>query len=356
MWPTTTRNVSERRAEMLDAALSDRAMRVMLLVLTLVTAIAGLRYAEAIVAPFVLALVLGIVVSPLSEKLTAWGLPRVISTAAMLVLTCAVVFFFFLLLEPLLSLLIERLPRLKAAVDGWINWLSDVLQGIETLSNEIEETVGSEGGERATKVPTIGDALWLAPNFGAQVFIFVGTFFFFLLTRDDIYAAAGPWKERLFRADAIVSRYFAAVTLVNVGVGLATGAVMMAIGVDYALLWGLAAAAMNYILYLGPLMIIVGLAVAGLVQFWGAMAFLPPLAFTIINIAEANFVTPLVVGQHVQANPLVVFLAVVFGLWLWGPIGAVVALPVILWLGLMLQPVEDGVVSRATTTQLPLPK
>lgn len=323
---------------MLSNVLGDRAGRIMLLVLTVVTVIAALRYAEAILAPFLFAVVLGVVVSPLAEKLCRAGIPRAVAAAAMLLLTSGVVVMIFALLEPLVTLLVERLPRLQIAVESWIDTLSGILRGIESLSDQIEATVGAETVDKPAEVPSISDALWLAPNLGSQVFIFVGTFFFFVLTRQDIYNSAGELSERLHRADALVSRYFTAVTIVNVGVGVATTLALMVLGLEYAILWGLAAGVLNYILYLGPIIIMVGLLVAGLIQFTGAFAFLPIVAFFTINMIEANFATPLIVGQHVKINPLVVFLAIIFGLWLWGPIGAIVALPVILWLRLMLQP------------------
>lgn len=331
---------------MLENALCDRAGRVMLLIIATVIAVAALRYAEDILAPLVFALVLAIVVSPIVEKLLKWGVPKFLSVTLVLILTCMLVVFLFVAFAPLVTMMIERFPRLKAAAERWIATLSEAVRGIETISEEIEKTVGGETVDQPANIPSVMDAIWLAPNLGAQVFIFIGTFFFFLLTRDEIYGAAGKMKERLYRADALVSKYFAAVTLVNVGVGIATAAAMMVIGVEYALLWGFAAGVLNYILYLGPLVITFGLLVAGLVQFWGAMAFVPPVAFLLINFAEANFVTPLFVGQHVKANPLVVFLAIVFGLWLWGPVGAIVALPVILWLGLMLTTQSEGLVRQ----------
>lgn len=324
---------------MLNAAFKDRAGRVMLLIITVIAVIAALIQAEAILAPFVFALVLGIVVSPLAERLVGLGLPRALAATGMLLLTSAVVVLFFVVLHPLVTQVVEQLPRLQRSVESWVDALKGLLRGIETLSAQIEATVGAPSPEDATAaaIPSVSDAIWLAPNLVSQVFIFVGTFFFFLLTRHEIYAAAGSLKDRLYRADSLVSRYFAAVTLVNICVGVATAGAMLLLGVEHALLWGVAAGLLNYILYLGPMIITVGLLIAGLLQFSSAMTFLPPLAFLMINIAEAQFVTPLVVSQHVKANPLVVFLAVFFGLWLWGPIGAIVALPAILWLDLVLR-------------------
>ena len=325
---------------MLDQFLEQRAVRAMVVAGSLCILIAALHAAASIIAPMVLGLVFGIVVAPLYDRMSRLGLPKVVSASAMLLLTTAVCFLLFLILEPLVSTMVERLPRLQVAIERWMASVSDFLRGIETISEEIEETVGAKAKEDGNAIPSVKDALWLAPSMVSQFFVFIGTFFFFVLTREDIYNAVSGLSYRLYRAEAMVSRYFAAITIVNAGVGAVMAVALMALGLDYALLWGLAAGLLNFILYLGPLVLIGGLLVAGLVQFWDAYAFLPPAAFVLINIVESQFVTPIFVGQHVALNPLVVFLAIIFGLWIWGAIGAIVVLPVILWLGIMLRP-ED---------------
>lgn len=331
----------------LDTILSGRGVRVMLLILTIISITVSLHLAQQILAPMSFALVLGVVVSPLADRLARHGVPRVVIALALLLLSTVFVATIMLLIEPIVNVLIRELPRIKFVAMGLIDHASQLLRGIETISQEIEQSVGAEAVEPQTAIPSVRDALWLAPSFVSQVFIFVGTLFFFTLTRNDLYRQMGALENRLQRADKIVSSYFAAITLVNTGLGVVTAIVMMALGVEYAMLWGLAAGLLNFVLYLGPLLITVGLAIAGMVQFHGAYAFLPPLLFFAINLAEANFATPLVVGQRMAVNPLVVFLAIVFGLWLWGPIGAFVALPVLLWLGVLLQPAtESGLRAR----------
>jgi predicted PurR-regulated permease PerM len=245
----------------------------------------------------------------------------------------------FLMLEPLMTMLAGQLPEIKREIQHWIVILSELMRGVETISQEIEDTVGGTAqADAGAAIPSIMDALWLAPNFGAQLFIFIGTLFFFVLTREDVYAAAHRFQTRLHSADRAVARYFLAVTIVNAGLGMAAAGVLALIGVNNALLWGFTAAVLNFILYLGPMTIIAGLLVAGLTQFTGMMVLLPPLAFLTLNIIEAQFVTPAFVGQRLQLNPLAIFLAIVFGLWLWGPVGAIVSLPVVLWFGVMVNP------------------
>ncbi|MBV2358399.1 AI-2E family transporter [Thalassococcus sp. CAU 1522] len=323
---------------MIQTILSEQATRVMLSILTTLALVMALQFGQQILAPMVFALVLGVVVSPLADRLSGLGVPRLVIAVVLLALSTAFTGAALLLVEPLVGLLIDELPRIKAVAAYWLETASGLLRGIEEISQEIGESVGAEDVDPQTAIPTVSDALWLAPSFLSQVFIFVGTLFFFVLTRNDIYAKTGALEGKLRKADRAVSRYFAAVTLVNVGLGCATAGVLMAIGVEYAVLWGLAAGLLNYILYLGPLMVILALTIAGMIQFIGFAALLPPAAFLTINMLEANFVTPLVVGKRLAMNPLIVFLAIIFGLWIWGPIGAIVALPVLLWFGVMLRP------------------
>ncbi|WP_264210618.1 AI-2E family transporter [Leisingera thetidis] len=320
----------------LKTTLSGRGVRVMLMILTIISITAALQLAQQILAPMSFALVLGIVVSPLADKLAHFGVPRLVIALSLLLICTLFVATVMLLIEPVVNVLIEELPRIKAVMSSLIGKASSLLRGIETISEEIENTVGAEAVEPQTAIPSVGDALWLAPSFVSQVFIFMGTLFFYTLTRDDLYRLTGPLYDRLKHADKAVARYFAAITVVNTGLGAVTAVVLMAAGVEYAILWGLAAALLNYVLYLGPLLIMVGLAIAGALQFHGLYAVLPPILFLIINLAEANIVTPMMVGNRLAVNPLLIFLAIVFGLWLWGPIGAFVALPLLLWLGVML--------------------
>lgn len=307
----------------------------MVAIIAIIVGLAALQIAQSILAPMVLAFTLGIVVSPIDVKLRRWGVPDVLSALLILILTTLALACILFLLQPLVSSLIGRLPELQIALSDWIATARDFLRGVEEISEEIERTVGAEAvsGQISDAEPmwSVSDALWLAPNFAASLLIFVGTLFFFTLTRKDLYRACGRYEQVLSNADRRVSIYFVAVTIVNAGVGVATGFAMMVLGLEHALLWGLAAGILNYVLYLGPIVIVSGLLIAGLIHFGGAAAFLPPAAFVVINMVEAQFVTPWFVGQQVNLNPLVVFLAIVFGLWLWGPLGAIIVLPVLLW-------------------------
>jgi len=183
-------------------------------------------------------------------------------------------------------------------------------------------------------VPGIFDALALAPSVAAALLVFAGAFYFFLLSRAALYARVEgsvlPWdREMLERAEMRVSRYFLTITLINATFGTLIWLVMTLVGLPQPALWGLAAFLFNFILYLGPAALAVAFLVAGLLAFNGAMSVVPAVLYVSMNMTEGQFVTPALVGRQMAVNPLLIFVSLVFWLWLWGPIGGIVAIPVI---------------------------
>jgi predicted PurR-regulated permease PerM len=87
---------------------------------------------------------------------------------------------------------------------------------------------------------------------------------------------------------------------------------------------------LNYIPYLGALVNIGLLAVAGLLTFDSLTpALLPAAAFLGINLVESNVVTPFVLGKRLELNPVMVFLGLTFWWWIWGIPGSLLAVPIL---------------------------
>ena len=135
----------------------------------------------------------------------------------------------------------------------------------------------------------------------------------------------------LCAAEARVSKYFLAITIVNAAFGGLVTVALSMIGLPGAMVWGLVAFLANFILYLGPAVLAAALLLAGLIQFDGAMQFAPTAIFVTMNMIEGQFVTPSFVGKQMSVNPLLVFVSLSFWLWLWGPLGGLVAIPVLVW-------------------------
>ena len=138
-----------------------------------------------------------------------------------------------------------------------------------------------------------------------------------------------------------VSRYLFTITLINTGLGAIVAAVLHFFEMPNALLWGAVAGLLNYIPYLGSLVTMILLGATALLTFNNL--FVPALlvsSFTALTVIEGQIVTPLVLGRRLALNPLVVFLSVVFWFWLWGVMGALMAVPILITLKLIGDRVE----------------
>lgn len=328
----------------------ERLSQIAVIVLAGLAVVAALDALAGIAAPMTLALVMGVVLSPVSRLWSRLGLPPAVGAAASVIVALIGLAGAGLVLQPLVLQLVDQAPKVWADAQEMLGVLRGLLSGLAQATREVssaavpQATAAPPGGGAEAEVvsmPSVTDALLIAPAVAGQLLAFVGTLFFFLLTRDEIYewmarrlaspAQRGQVSARLREAEVTVSRYFVTITAINAVLGLATAGALQGIGLPGALLWGVVAFLLNYIVYLGPATLILGLLFAGVASFDGAAVLAPPLAFAALNFIEGQFVTPALVGRQMELNPLLVFVALLFGIWLWGAIGGIVAIPLLLW-------------------------
>jgi predicted PurR-regulated permease PerM len=133
------------------------------------------------------------------------------------------------------------------------------------------------------------------------------------------------------QAQREVGQYLATAALINIVLGLLVGIVLAQIGLPNPLLWGALAAALNFVPYIGPLLMSAMLVLAGIVTFGLAwITLLPAACFLALHAVESNLVTPLVVGRRLRLSPIAVFLSVIIWGWIWGIAGAFIAVPMLL--------------------------
>ncbi len=127
-----------------------------------------------------------------------------------------------------------------------------------------------------------------------------------------------------------VSRYVGTITVINIGLGGVVALAMYGLGVNDPLLWGGAAALLNFAPYVGPFIGFVLLLLVGILQFDTAlMACAPAAAFLALNIVESQLITPVVLGRSFSLNPVVILIWLLFWGWLWGVPGVLLAMPLL---------------------------
>ena len=125
--------------------------------------------------------------------------------------------------------------------------------------------------------------------------------------------------------------YLSMVAIINVAVGLAAGIIAWGVGLPDPVAWAVLAFLLNFIPYIGALIMEAALFLVGLVTFPTlTQALAAPLLFLVFATAEGHFITPAIIGRRLTLNPLTVFLSLVFWSWLWGPVGAFLAVPLLI--------------------------
>jgi predicted PurR-regulated permease PerM len=147
--------------------------------------------------------------------------------------------------------------------------------------------------------------------------------------------------DALAEIEVQMSRYLFLTTLINVAVGLLTWAVLAALGMPNAALWGAVAGVLNFIPYVGAIATLALIAIAGLVSFdQSNRALYAAGAFFVINMIESNLATPLLLGRRLPLNAVALFVGVLFWGWIWGITGAVLAVPLTVMIKVICDHVE----------------
>lgn len=319
-----------------------RSAQVSAIVMGLIAAIFALAAAEYILAPASLGVVLGLMLGPVATRLESRGLPSGLSASLVVILFIVAVCLFAAVLAAPLNFWLGRLPQLWADLQLQLSELKGPLEALKGVRDQLRELTGGEGltvsVDEGMGVETMAT---LAPAVLGQILIFFACLYFFVATRHQTRTALLKlcfdrrlrWRvAHIFRdVERMVSRYLLSITVINILEGFAVGVGLYLIGVPSAPLWGALAALTNFVVFIGPIVMVAILFMVGLAEFDAlGGSFLPVAIYLAINVIEAQFVTPMVIGRTMTLNPFVVVLALVFWIWLWGPLGGFIAVPALL--------------------------
>jgi len=312
--------------------------------LFLLALIAALWFAQAIVMPAAAAIVLGLVLGPAVDRLSRFGLGEPLAAAVVVIAAFVAVHGILALCALPLLTWIDRAPEVWSAVREKLEPLKSAVVELVRVSSMVERATGldSAGGSVSVAGPgVLSNVATAAPALVAQLVIFAATLYFFLATRRDLRRAMlGLCLSRRSRLTAarvladsekVLSHYFAVITLINIALGIATALVAALFGLPSPGLWGVLAAVLNFAPYVGPAVLAVvvfSVGLASLDSLWTAVLLVGVVVA--LDTIEGQFVTPAVLGRRMTLNPLMIFLAIGAWLWLWGPLGAFIAVPSLL--------------------------
>jgi len=314
--------------------------------------------AQELVLPILLAMFFALIGNPIIRGLQRIYVPRFLG--ALLVLLGGLFAAGALgnqLIEPA-GEWIRQVPREMKQVAPKLRDLYKPMLDANKAAQNIARAAGGESTSKPVQVIRTEanepfKVLTATPRRVASVLAVVLLTFFFMVYGQQLQRnaiALLPTRQQkkltvdiLTSIERAISRYVLTITVINMVLGLALSGALYWLGVPMqeALLWGTMAAILNFAPYVGPLIGIVIMLLMGFVAFddlWPSL--LPAGIYLALHTLEGQIVTPIILGHSMRLSPLVLILALmVFG-WLWGIVGLLLAVPLLVCVKLVLARVE----------------
>jgi predicted PurR-regulated permease PerM len=328
-----------------DARADTHLIRSLLIGIFIFMAIYALYFAKAFFMPVILAFLLALTLTPIVRFLRKRGIPEALSATLLVILSLFfVVSAGYLLSGPVIDLinntssigqqLTERLAQLRRPFEK-IMQISHQLEGLTETTQEpgIQRVAVAQSGilsSAASNLLSAGTSFTII--FVLSLFLLAsGTMFYEKIIQS--FASLSEKKRALrvvYDVESEISHYLLTVTIINAGLGTVIGLGLWALGMPNPLVWGAAAALLNFLPYVGALMTIMLVTVIALISFDTiSYALLAPAFVLLCDIVEGQFVTPMVVGRRLEINAVAIFIAIAFWSWLWGFVGALMAVPLL---------------------------
>jgi len=322
-----------RRAEVVAFALIS---------LLSISVFAVLYFAKAFFLPVVAAFVVGTMLSPAAGFLERQRIPRALSAVLIVSAVGAGVTFIVGLISSPMMQWSTRLPELGAQLKDKLHILDRPLALWRELQNMLGVSDTFAGAPfQMPKFEWVQPMLeFLSPTF-TEFLLFFATLILFIASWRDLRRALimnFTGHESRLRTLRILNAveehlggYLLTVTMINLGVGTATGIICALAGMPNPAGLGALAATLNFFPIIGPVAMFVVLTVVGLLSFSTVGAGLvAPLAFSGVTFLEGHFITPAIIGRSLELNALAVFISLAFWTWLWGPMGGFLSSPLLI--------------------------
>jgi predicted PurR-regulated permease PerM len=323
----------------------SQLVKFLVIAASFVIIVAGMKAAESIIVPFLLALFITIIASPPYFWLQDKGVPKAFSML--------IVIFAFLFVISIIGLLIgtsindftSKLPlyetKLRSQIQGVIAWLTEA--GVLEKQINLNEMFNP-----SAVFGIVANTLNEVSGLFANGFLILLMIIFMLLEVSSI-----PLKlKKMFndpetsikRVNSIsenINKYIAIKTAISIGTGVLVTIFLLIIGVDYPVLWGVLAFALNFIPTIGSIIALIPAMLLTIVQLGFGDALIVLIGYVVINTIMGNILEPRLMGKGLGLSTLVVFISLIFWGWVLGPVGMLLSVPLTITIKIILDSSEE---------------
>ena len=322
-----------------------KASQILVTIAAFVVVVAGMSAAKVILVPFLLAAFIAIISAPPLFWLQRRGLP---TWLALLVVILGVLFI-GLLIAGLVGSSVKDFSRDLPVYESKLKQQTGLIMGwLERLGVDVSGLELTEIFDPGAAMKLVATLLSSLGNMLANSFLILMTVIFILLEASGFPAKlrtilGGP-ESSLVRFDNFISNvkhYMAIKTLVSLATGILVAIWLTVIGVDYPLLWGLLAFALNYIPNIGSIIAAVPAVLLAIIQLGFMRAVAVAAGYFVINLLMGSVVEPRFMGRGLGLSTLVVFLSLLFWGWVLGPVGMLLSVPLTITAKIALESKDD---------------
>ena len=303
-----------------------------------------LYFASPILIPIIAALLLSMLLAPFVGLLERIRVPRTLGSLIVVVAAIGALFGIAASLRgPAQSWLSE--PQRFSRLEEKLRPITASFEILQYATKQLEKATAPRDGPSIQKVELTGSGLsgLLSTGIGhvaSTTAAVIGLLYLFLVSGDTFLrklVLVTPSLKDKKRAVEIVrnietdiSFYLLMIASINIAIGFIVTATTGILGISDPFLWGTLAAVLSFAPYVGEFAIVILLSLAGILTFDNLVqAFVAPAVYFVLMTICWQGVVPFVVGRRMTLSPVAVFIAIIVLGWMWGVIGALVAVPVL---------------------------
>ena len=314
-----------------DASLAKRSTSLIVTLAAIVIILAGVKYAETIISPFLIALFISAISGPAMFWLTEKKVPDGLAVSLIILSIIILGFFISSILGSSLSKFSENLPEYQESLKHVTQSITVTLDklGIHLQLEELRKILNF-GKVMSFVSSTFNQVLGALTN----IFLILMMVIFLLLELSgfrlklkSISHNPTQTMARLEHVSGTIGRYFKIKVFTSLITALPIIIVLSIMGIDFPVLWGMVAFLLNFIPNIGSIIAAIPVILLALIQFGFLAAGQVAILYLLMNSLIGSFMEPKLMGHSLGLSTLVVFLSLVFWGWLLGPIGMFLSVP-----------------------------
>ena len=323
------------------------------LIVLAVCAVGVIGYlARDFLIPTAAALVLALMLTPVANALERARLPPTPAAAASVSLVALLVAGLLAVAIPSLSSWASEAPYLTYTLERKLEGIRSSLALVKQVSERVEQATTATPAGPAAAPPEkvvvreksmLGELISTTPVVILQIGYAAVLAFMLLAHRNDhrrqMLRIPLTWATRVRLARMMrdindrVGHYLFALAAIYAGVAVVAAGALALLGFPNAIMWGLVMGLASFVPFVGAPVTIALVALVALISFDDWLHIVgPPLALLVIHLAESQFITPVFVSRRCALNTVAVFATIALLGWMWGAIGAIVAVPLLILL------------------------